>query len=372
MKKIEKMKRTIFTAAIAALILFGGFTLNAQNGQNVQPIGICPGQTVTLTASPENTIEPPVYEWYLNGSLVNEVTGAVYSLQPSDKDTIYCKIITFDECAVPDYAYSDKYAINYYPVPVLTQLSNLQFCDGELSPEIKFDDGSDLDWTKVKWAVVDGDWAGIGMENENGVGVFPAFTVSTTDSLTVTIEVTPVSANKCEGTPITFTISVKPLIEVTFGFDNTLSFCQHSKAMTLPTTSELGIKGTWSPEFIDTSTLGVDVEYTFTPDTYECGLNGGVFILYVTIIENVTPDFGFGETLTYCQGADPEVLLETSLNGINGTWNFPAIDTNTPGNVTYTFTPDPGQCVISDGVVNVDVTVNATLVPSVTIDIVVE
>lgn len=47
----------------------------------------------------------------------------------------------------------------------------------------------------------------------------------------------------------------------------------------------------------------------------------------------------------FCQGSSPTSLPAVSNNGVSGTWSPPTIDTSTPGNGMYTFTPtNGGQC----------------------------
>ena len=46
----------------------------------------------------------------------------------------------------------------------------------------------------------------------------------------------------------------------------------------------------------------------------------------------------------YCQNSPSIPLPTTSKNGITGTWTPAFIDTKTPGEQTYLFTPDDGQC----------------------------
>ncbi len=51
----------------------------------------------------------------------------------------------------------------------------------------------------------------------------------------------------------------------------------------------------------------------------------------------------FAQLGPYCVGDTPDVLPMVSINGISGSWDGP-ISTNTAGDITYTFTPDNGQC----------------------------
>ncbi|MEL6668317.1 MAG: gliding motility-associated C-terminal domain-containing protein, partial [Bacteroidota bacterium] len=111
-------------------------------------------------------------------------------------------------------------------------------------------------------------------------------------------------------------------------------YCIGSTTEILPTTSENGITGTWSPTTIDNQNSG---SYTFTPDGGQCG---EPFTLDVTISTNIIPGFNFQQQ--YCAGATVDLLPGTSTNGISGTWSPSTIDNQASG--MYTFTPDPGQC----------------------------
>jgi gliding motility-associated-like protein len=102
--------------------------------------------------------------------------------------------------------------------------------------------------------------------------------------------------------------------------------------ITLPTISNEGITGTWSPEINNTITT----EYTFIPDPNQCANQTNMTIV---INEKVNPIFDSVDTI--CSG---EIITEfptTSLNGITGTWS-PALDNTLT--TTYTFTPNDGEC----------------------------
>ena len=102
----------------------------------------------------------------------------------------------------------------------------------------------------------------------------------------------------------------------------------------LPSPSNNGITGTWSPAVIDNMTSGT---YDFTPDAGQCA---NPFTLNVTIDAPTDPTFTI--TDTYCAGDVVDALSSPSDNGITGTWSPTAIDNMTSG--TYDFTPDAGQC----------------------------
>ena len=102
--------------------------------------------------------------------------------------------------------------------------------------------------------------------------------------------------------------------------------------LTLPTTSNEGITGTWSPVINNTITT----EYTFTPDPDQCA---NQTTMTVVINEKVNPVFDSIDTI--CSGEIIPEFPTTSLNGITGTWS-PALDNTVT--TTYTFTPDEDEC----------------------------
>lgn len=110
-----------------------------------------------------------------------------------------------------------------------------------------------------------------------------------------------------------------------------------STAPILPTISNNNIFGTWSPSVVSTSQT---LTYTFTPS------NSYIYPITTTINVLFTyPEFnqiGFG-----CAGDDtvPLVLPTTSNNGITGVWT-PTL-ANPPVSGIYTFTPNVGQCAVS-------------------------
>jgi len=62
----------------------------------------------------------------------------------------------------------------------------------------------------------------------------------------------------------------------------------------------------------------------------------------ITVIDSQTPTFSF--PTTFCQYSTPITLPSKSDDNINGTWSLATINTTTPGQYTYTFTPAPNSC----------------------------
>jgi len=127
----------------------------------------------------------------------------------------------------------------------------------------------------------------------------------------------------------TLEIIVEPILIPEFNEQG--PFCSGEPLEPLPTTSNNGISGTWSPEIDNTQTT----IYTFTPNDGECG---EVTTLQIEIIETFIPQFDIATD--YCIGDDIAPLPTTSIEGISGVWSPEVNNTMT---TTYTFTPDPDQ-----------------------------
>ena len=134
------------------------------------------------------------------------------------------------------------------------------------------------------------------------------------------------------------------------------SVCLNATAPPLPTTSNEGITGTWSPTIVNTSAIGTTL-YTFTPTAGQCA---GPASVNITIVDNITPTFPSVPT-SVCQNVTAPTLPATSNEGITGTWNPATINTATLGTTAYTFTPTTGQCAAP---VSVNITVVNNLVPT--------
>ena len=184
----------------------------------------------------------------------------------------------------------------------------------------------------------------------NGVvGTWSPSTVSNQTSGTYTF--TPLGG-QC-ATAAIYTVVVNPNVTPTFSFGTSLAICAGGTVPTLPTTSQNGITGTWSPATASNQSSGT---YTFTPAGGQCATNAS---FTVTVNANITPTFSFGTSLSICAGGAVPALPSTSQNGITGTWSPLSVDAQ--NSATYTFTPDPGQCAIT---ASFGVTVNPNITPT--------
>ncbi len=132
-------------------------------------------------------------------------------------------------------------------------------------------------------------------------------------------------------------------------FTSVSSYCTGSSIPALPTTSNNGISGTWSPAINNTATT----EYTFTPNIGQCATNTKITIEVST---SITPTFN--SIAPVCSGSTLTALPTTSINGITGVWS-PAL--NNAQTTEYTFTPNAGQCGIPT---KLTIDVNPTITPT--------
>lgn len=150
-------------------------------------------------------------------------------------------------------------------------------------------------------------------------------------------------------------ISVNVLATITPTFPAHPTYCLNATPQALPTTSDNGVSGTWSPATINTSTAGT-VNYTFTPNSAQC-----TSPVTVAIVVGPAPTPVFTQIPALCSGDAAPVLPTTSNDAITGTWSPAVINNTTSG--TYTFTPSAGQCASS---ATMTITVNNPIVPNLT------
>jgi gliding motility-associated-like protein len=130
-------------------------------------------------------------------------------------------------------------------------------------------------------------------------------------------------------------------------------FCSGANIPTLPTTSQNGYTGTWSPAINNSATT----TYTFTPSAGQCATAANMTIV---IDPNITPTFT--QVGPFCSGANIAALPTTSNNGITGAW-APAI--NNTATTTYTFTPTAGLCATTQTMtITIDPNITPTFNPS--------
>ena len=114
----------------------------------------------------------------------------------------------------------------------------------------------------------------------------------------------------------------------------------------LPSISNEGIMGSWSPGIDNTQTT----EYTFVPDVGQCSNEQ---VMVVSVGPPDTPTFSLMGP--YCETGNVDVLPAVSLEGFTGSWNPNIIDNSAAGIFSSTFTPDAGLCA-TDASIEITIT----------------
>ncbi|UPT72114.1 MAG: fibronectin type III domain-containing protein [Flavobacterium sp. JAD_PAG50586_2] len=150
---------------------------------------------------------------------------------------------------------------------------------------------------------------------------------------TTTYTFTPTSGN-CVGS-VSMTIQVLPLTIVPT-FNAVPPICPNGAITPLPTTSNNGITGVWSPALDNTQTT----TYTFTPDTGQCALT-----TTLTIVVN-PPLVVTVNNPTFCPGSSGTIVATPAIPGTyTYTWTVPA-GVADPGNVASFTTTVPGNYTV--------------------------
>lgn len=185
--------------------------------------------------------------------------------------------------------------------------------------------------------------------NATSTSIAPSPSSSTTYTVTVT------DGNGCKGDASKYiTVNSKPIVSIS---GNT-SICDGSST-TLTANGSGGSGSSYSYKWntnaqtasITTPVLSANTSYNVTvTDGNTCT---GTTSKTVTVNPILTPTFGF--TTEYYLNATADVLPNTSINSISGTWNPSAIATGVVGSSNYVFTPNVGEC--ANGV-TISVTIN--------------
>jgi hypothetical protein len=177
-------------------------------------------------------------------------------------------------------------------------------------------------------------------------GVHQPSTASTLGTTTYTFTPT----NPCAAvTKMDIVIST----QITPTFTAVAPVCSGATLAALPTTSNNGITGTWSPALNNTATT----TYTFTPAAGQCATTT---TLTITVNPQATPTFT--QIGPLCQNSTAPALPGTSSNGFAGTWSPAVINTTALGTTTYTFTPtDPCAKIAT-----MDIVISAQVTPTFT------
>lgn len=168
----------------------------------------------------------------------------------------------------------------------------------------------------------------LALQTTSNEGITGTWSPALDNTATTLYTFTP-TAGQC-ATTTTMSITVNPNFIPIFNVVGPI--CSGDTLASLPTLSNNGINGTWSPTLSNTTTT----TYTFAPSAGQCATGATLKIVVNPLVE---PDF---VDLSICSGTTPPNLDTISPNGIMGTWSPSIIDNTTSS--PYVFTPDAPQC----------------------------
>lgn len=266
-----------------------------------QPSDSCPGSTLQPLPTISN----------------NGISGSWSPPLDNTTTTNYTFTPTAGSCAT---ATSLTLTIKSGITPVFTQVAPI--CSGEIIPALPTTSNNNIS----------GSWS-------------PPVDNTTTTTYTFT------PSNGACATTATMTIKVNPYTTPTF--TQLAPICSGEIITALPTISNNGISGSWSPALDNTKTT----EYTFTPST-AVGSCFNTTKMTITVNPIITPTFT--QIAPICSGSILNTLPTTSNNGITGFWSPIVDNANTK---TYTFTPTSGVCANTS---SMTIIVNPTIIPTFT------
>jgi gliding motility-associated-like protein len=164
--------------------------------------------------------------------------------------------------------------------------------------------------------------------SENTISGTWSQAINNNQTTTYTFTATPIDGVCFDS--VSMTIVVNP--KATPTFIPVAPICQDSLLPNLPTVSNNGITGTWSPAMNNTTTTN----YTFLPTPGLCAEAVSMTVVVNPKVTPAFPDFG-----PLCYADESFALPLVSNNSISGTW-LPVFD-NTQTS-TYIFTPYSGEC----------------------------
>ncbi len=150
----------------------------------------------------------------------------------------------------------------------------------------------------------------------------------------VTILVTsddPDGDEACSAAEASIVVSITQKLDPEFTLEN--QYCQNTSANLLPSISENGLTGTWSPSIVSTEVVGI-TNYIFTPDANQCASS---YEIAIEII--LAGELSFDINDLFCLDDTPAPLPEFSDSGIMGSWMPNSISTNMVGTSAYIFSP---------------------------------
>ena len=315
----------------ATVDLSGGFppytiewnTIPVQNGPTAT--GLAPG-TYEVTVDDAGACTSPITQTVVVSSSVNNVTPTFTQEGP------FCEGVV-----ISDLPQSSNEGItgSWSPAIDNTQTTTYTFTPdaGQCADVVTMDitiDPSQVPTFTQQGPYCEGD-AIPNISTSSNEGVTGSWSPAIDNTQTTTYTFTP-DVGQCSNTQ-TMEITVDPLL--TPSFTQQGPYCEGDAVPNISTSSNEGIIGSWSPAIDNSQTT----TYTFTPDLGQCS---NTQTMEITIDPLVTPSFD--QVGPYCEGSNPPALTTNSLEGIDGVWGPPGINTTIIGPSTFAFVPNTGQC----------------------------
>ncbi len=156
-------------------------------------------------------------------------------------------------------------------------------------------------------------------ESDNSIaGTWSPATVNTSTPGTTTYIFTPESG-ECADTA-SVKITVNSVIEPTFSILS--NYCQGQTPASLPTTSNNGISGFWSPSSISTATPGTTTYLFFIDENEECADSASI-----KVVVSAAPDAPEVNNITVCEGGSTNISANSGPGAAVSntfTWDFEA------------------------------------------------
>ncbi|HNW70773.1 MAG TPA: endonuclease [Bacteroidales bacterium] len=283
---------------------------------------ICTGTSVTFTATPANGGTAPTYQWQKNGSTITGETGISYtSATLNNGDVITC-LMTSNAAPCLTGSPATSNAVTMVVGPPL-----------EVSVSIAADPGSNVcsgtsvtfSATPVNGGIPTYQWKknGANIPGETNA-TYTTSTLVTGDVITCTITSSLTCATGSPATSGAIMMTVNTSMDPTF--TQAGPYCSGAVPGMIPSISNNGITGTWSPDVINTSAAGTSV-YTFTPNSGQCATGTTMSIVVnpspsaVTASASVN-DVCSGESVNLFSSANSGIYTNTSLISPSGVGGF--------------------------------------------------
>ena len=238
---------------------------------------VCNGQELSQVIFSGGTVDGSVYNWTNDNpsiGLAASGTGGLpaFTAVNSGNEPVNATITVIpaaNECEGEPV----NFQITVNPSSTISSIEDFLVCNGEDFSELALSStvgGTSFSWTNSN--------PGIGLA-ESGTGNIPAFTVenNTEQAVTATITVIP-TANECEGSPLTFDVTVNPSASIDAGPDQTI--CSNGVASMAATVGGGASEGIWASNGSGTfNNNSLIAEYT--PSDADA-LNGSVILTYTS------------------------------------------------------------------------------------------